>query len=483
MRFFVVLGIIIFQGLFSVSETISHRTLHAADDVFRAGAAAIDLTPGDGVSLNGPISKPGPVRGIHDRLHSRAIVMQLGETTFAICVNDLCMADREVIDNAKKIVEKQIGIPPHQQLISSTHTHAAPRVSRISTRQADEDYRVFAAKTMAKAIITAHENLAPAKMAVEQFELPDAIACRRFLCEPGSVNVNPFGVGGERIKSVAGRSSAVIRPAGPTDPEFSVLSLQHLDGTPLAVLGNFSVHYCGGYAGGQVSADYFGSYARKLEESLTTKNNHPKFVGIMSNGTSGDTGSFTNREKKKYAPWERMQHWGNLLAESSLANLENAGYKIPQRLNVSSSELKLKVRKPSPERIAWAKELLSDPKAKGPHRWSRVYANETLHLADYPDETSLMLQAIQIGDTLITSCPCEVFAGTGVKIKEGAPFKKSFTIELANGYSGYLPSEEQHNLGGYETWPARSSHLEVKAEEKIRLELLLLQDTATDPSL
>lgn len=483
MRFLVFVSVFVFQSFVPICVSAANRQFVVANHVFRSGAAAVDLTPGEGVSLNGPISKPGPVRGIHDRLHSRAIVMQLGETTIAICVNDLCMADREVIDNAKKIVEKRIGIPPHQQLISSTHTHAAPRVSRISTRQADDDYRVFTAETMAEAIITAHGNLAPAKIAVEQFLLPDAIACRRFLCEPGSVDVNPFGVGGERIKSVAGRSSAVIRPAGPTDPEFSVLSFQHLDGTPLAVLGNFSVHYCGGYAGGQVSADYFGIYARKLEESLSTKSDYPKFVGIMSNGTSGDTGSFSNKEKKKYAPWERMLHWGNFLAEQSLTNLEASEHKIPQRLNVSSSELKLKVRKPNAERIAWAKKLLSDSKANGPHRWSRVYANETLHLADYPEETSLMLQAIQIGETLITSCPCEVFAGTGVKIKEGSPFKKSFTIELANGYSGYLPSAEQHNLGGYETWPARSSHLEVKAEEKIRLELLLLQDTATDPSL
>jgi len=48
------------------------------------------------------------------------------------------------------------------------------------------------------------------------------------------------------------------------------------------------------------------------------------------------------------------------------------------------------------------------------------------------------------------------------------------TMELANGYSGYLPSEQQHGWGGYETWPARSSHLEVTAESKIRNELLRL---------
>jgi len=39
---------------------------------------------------------------------------------------------------------------------------------------------------------------------------------------------------------------------------------------------------------------------------------------------------------------------------------------------------------------------------------------------------------------------------------------------LANGYNGYLPTPAQHKLGGYETWRARSSYLEVDASNKIQ---------------
>ncbi len=39
--------------------------------------------------------------------------------------------------------------------------------------------------------------------------------------------------------------------AGPVDPKFSILSVQHLDGRPLAVLGNYGLHYIGGYEGNQ----------------------------------------------------------------------------------------------------------------------------------------------------------------------------------------------------------------------------------------
>ena len=469
---------ILAAAILLVATFSGNDRINAADAIFQAGAANADLTPETGVSLDGPISKPGPVRGVHDPLTARAIVLKLGETSVLIVVNDMCLIDREVYDEAKRIVQQQTGIPVQSQLMSATHSHATPRVVRISTRPPDEAYRHFVAQRIAEAAVAADRNLAPAKIRFATFNKPELVASRRFLCKQGSVEVNPFGERGERVKSVAGRSGAFIRPAGPVDPEFSVLSVQHLHGRPLAVLGNFSVHYCGGYAGGLVSADYFGYYARRLAELLSSGDGQKgSFVGIMSNGTSGDIGSFQGTSRR--AAWVRMEHFGNRLADETAALLENAEHHVPTALAVASHELELAVRKPNADRIAWARQLLADPAAKGPHRWSRVYAQETLQLADYPDRYSLQLQAIRLGEIGIAAVPCEVFAETGLAIKESSPMQHTFTIELANGYSGYLPTLEQHEWGGYETWPARSSHLEKEAEPKIQAELLrLLQQVA-----
>jgi hypothetical protein len=52
-------------------------------------------------------------------------------------------------------------------------------------------------------------------------------------------------------------------------------------------------------------------------------------------------------------------------------------------------------------------------------------------------------------------------------LRKKSPLKPTFTIELANGYNGYLPTPAQHKLGGYETWRARSSYLEVDASTAI----------------
>jgi hypothetical protein len=56
---------------------------------------------------------------------------------------------------------------------------------------------------------------------------------------------------------------------------------------------------------------------------------------------------------------------------------------------------------------------------------------------------------------------------TGLRLKRTSPFVRHFTVSLANGYNGYLPQAADHELGGYETWRARSSYLEIEAEGRI----------------
>jgi hypothetical protein len=90
-------------------------------------------------------------------------------------------------------------------------------------------------------------------------------------------------------------------------------------------------------------------------------------------------------------------------------------------------------------------------------------------------ETDIVVQALRIGQIAIASTPTETYALTGLKLKRQSPLDNTMVIELANGGDGYIPPPEQHVLGGYNTWAARSAGLEVHAEPKIAeacLELL-----------
>jgi len=444
---------------------------------FRAGAATADLTPQEGVSLDGPISKNGPVKGVHDPLKSRALVLSQGDVTLAIVVNDMCIIDQPVYDQAKDWIRREINIPPDHVLMSATHSHATPRVMRISDGPLDRDYRDLIARRMADAVIAAYRHLAPAKLGFGSFDQSDYVVCRRSLCKVGSVSANPFGVTGERVKSVAGSSNQILKPAGPVDPQVSVLSVQHTDGTPLGLVANFSVHYCGGYERGMVSADYFGAFARCLTERIPTGEGRPPFVGMMSNGTSGDISSVKVTVDRP-GPWVRIEKSGAALAERTRSLVETIQHGVPDGLAAQLSHLELTVRKPDAQRVAWATEILEGAGKKRPHRWSPIYAAETHHLVTYPDRVRIPIQVLRCGPVAIAALPCEVFAATGLTIKKSSPFESAFTISLANGYGGYLPPPQQHEWGGYETWPARSSHLESDAEPKIVSEVVRLMQEA-----
>jgi len=53
----------------------------------------------------------------------------------------------------------------------------------------------------------------------------------------------------------------------------------------------------------------------------------------------------------------------------------------------------------------------------------------------------------------------------GLAIKRQSPFARTMTIELANDWIGYVPTDQGLDEGGYETWLARSAKVAKGAEE------------------
>ncbi|HEY2909537.1 MAG TPA: hypothetical protein VGI99_04790, partial [Gemmataceae bacterium] len=226
---------------------------------------------------------------------------------------------------------------------------------------------------------------------------------------------------------------------------------------------NYSLHYVGDMP--PLSADYYGVFAEVMRRKLDAGD---RFVAMLSNGTSGDVNNvnFGGPIPPKRGVGERSR----LVAEAVAAAAAKAAattFRSDVSLAVAEKELELKVRKPSAEELRRAEEILAKAKGRELKGQAEVYARETVLIAKYPDTVKLKLQAIRIGDLGIAAIPCEVFAEIGLDIKKKSPLKRTFTVSLANGYNGYLPTESQHALGGYETWRARSSYLEVKAADAI----------------
>jgi len=445
--------------------------------VFRAGAYAQDISP-----QKFPISSNGSMQdkqatGLHDPLHARCLVLDDGQTQLAIAVCDSCMIPRELLDQAKQLASRATGIPVERMLISATHTHTAVSAAGVFQSDPDAEYQQFLVNRIAQGIQQAHANLRPAKIGWGVAQDPTQVFNRRWKVKPGTMLPDPFGKGTDRVKmNPGGFKEALVEPAGPVDPDVSVLSLQSADGRPLALLANYSLHYVGGVP--PLSADYFGEFARRIGELLNAQGGEFPFVGIMSNGTSGDinNNNYAGPPRPRQQPFEQIRIVADSVAQAAMKAYRQIEHRDWVPLAMAEREIELGVRLPSAEDIAAAEQLLAKAPPPPYVNQPEIYARETLLLAKYPPTVKARLQAIRIGTLGIVSSPCETFAAIGLEIKRASPLKPTFTIELANGYNGYLPTPEQHALGGYETWRARSSYLEVDASTKITKTLLELLD-------
>ena len=430
----------------------------------KAGAFAMDVTPTQfPVSVNGNFSDK-KVSSVNDPLHARCLVLDDGTTKLAIVVVDSCMIPRELMDAAKALAAKTTGIPAANILISATHTHTAPTLGGVFQSEPEKEYIAFLTQKIADGIETAHKNRAPAKLAWGVAEEPNQVFNRRWKMKPGVKNLDPFGGDTDQVRmNPPWMSADLLEPAGPTDPRVTVLSVRTADDKPLALFANYSLHYVGDLPA--LSADYFGVFADSVAAKLKAG---PGFMAMLSNGTSGDVNNINFKaEATKTKPGERCRLVADAVATAAVKALEKAEYRANVTLKAVTKEIELGVRKPTAAEVKRAEGILEKAKGRELKGADEVYARETVQMAKYPDTVKVQLQVMVVGETAVVAIPCEVFTEIGLAIKKAGPFKTTCVVSLANGYFGYLPTPAQHALGGYETWRARSSFLEVGASVKI----------------
>jgi neutral ceramidase len=148
---------------------------------------------------------------------------------------------------------------------------------------------------------------------------------------------------------------------------------------------------------------------------------------------------------------------------------------------VAYSELEIKLRKPNADELKGYEHVVMQTNYEGLQTGhidetglTKLYAREQVLLNDLPDSMQFPIQAIKIGSGVIGALGAEMFAETGLWLKENSAAKNYFTICLANGATGYVPPQHEFGNGGYETWRGRTSMLVTNAEDSIKNELIKL---------
>ncbi len=460
----------------------------AAEPVFRAGADRTDITPELGIVIVGNFVTPASTH-VHDPLYARTLVLDDGTTRLAFVVVDNVGLPRFVCDAAKELIREKTGLPPANVLISSTHTHSAGSARDRVGGGTDEirdgfeqaapalgPYQRFLATRMADSVRNALQRLEPAKVGWGTGSAPAHVFNRRWHVKTEELRRNPFGgTDAVRMNPPAANQEELLRPAGPTDPEIVFLSVQAANGRPLALLANYSLHYVGGTVAGALSADYFGVFAERLRELVGGGDAAAApFVGIMANGTSGDVNNIDFRARPvPAAPYEKMRRVGEAVAAEVHRAYGNVVHVPWVKLDARLEEVRLATRRPSAELVAYAQSRLAPAAGKAWHPNEKLYARHVLRAAAGPAEVDVPVQAIRVGDLGIAALPIEVFAETGLELKAKAPWAKAFTISIANGAFGYMPTPAQHQLGGYESWLG-TNRVESEASVKMTDRVLKL---------
>ena len=254
----------------------------SAHALFEAGAAKVDITPPEGVPLNGYLDRLGRGNvGVHDPIGVRCLYLDDGETNLFLLSADLCIINRELRDRTLELAPQIV--PPERIILTATHNHTGTGamvkslIARSISGRFMPEILDMTAQAFAQAMQQAYDGRKRAAIG--------------------------YGTVQQQVLSVNRRASG-----GPFDPQIGVIRVDDSDGNAIAIAANFAAHPTSVPEADamRVSADYPGFFYAELER-LT----NPGCVPIFLNGAEGNQ-TCGNPEKKE--GWERTESIGRLLA-------------------------------------------------------------------------------------------------------------------------------------------------------------------------
>ena len=416
---------------------------------FKAGAAAVVITPPVGLPRGGAYSLVRSV-GVIEPLHAKAIVIEQGGEKAAFVALDVAYTPRALVMAARKLITEQTGIAGERVMISATHTHSGPVLTRGNMMDAITgantpqvvDYMSKLITLIAKAVADANAKLAPANSSVAMGHEEHLSFNRRFVMKDGT-----FSWLGPRL------SKNIARPAGPIDPDVGVWKLTSVGkpAKPLATYVNFAMHpTCIG--GAKWSPDYPGYLSRRLAEYFG-----PEMLTFFANGCCGNINQVNVNWAAPQHGENDAQRVGTVLGAAVFRALPELEPRKTFAPRVRSTLVTLPRRKITDNEITEARRIadqMGKKKLAIPVMANAVCILDTLANKDTPLEAEVQVIAFS-DDLAIVSLPGEIFVELGLALKKASPFKHTFIAELANGSIGYIPNRSAYPEGLYEVVSAR----------------------------
>lgn len=451
------------RSLGAAALLILTTSLQASE--LRVGTAAVAINPPNGIPLAGYYSERGS-EGVIDDLLAKTAVLDDGQTKVALVVGDLISVSRSMVTEARRMIQEQTGIPGANVMISATHTHTGPVMERdlsASTPSAApphslvRSYTATLPKLIAQSVAAAHAKLAPTRVSFARESEHRLAFNRRFFMRDGTVGWNPGKLNPD-----------ILRPAGPIDPDVSVVYFESPERKPQLTYVNFAMH-SDTTGGTRVSADYMGALSRCL---ATYKG--PEMLTIFANGTCGNLNHLNVQWAAPQTSTNEANRLGTILAADVFKAYMDLAPVTHTTLRVRRTTVSLPLARITDADVQAAKEI----QKRGPDAkfMDQVRAQKVLDVAQRNGQPlEAEVQVITMGNELAwVALPGEVFVELGLNIKAASPFHQTHVVELAGDDLDYLPDRAAFAQGNYEAVSARCG--EGSGELLVTAALQLLND-------
>jgi neutral ceramidase len=403
-------------GVFSQTTTSS----------FKAGAAKLDITP----------ALPKGSEGILDHIYARAIVIDNGETKAALVSADTGMLGEQVWKTVSQRIEKELGIPAQNIIMSPTHTHSA------SGGSVDQIFNV---------IKSANDRLQPARIGY-------------------GTGVSYINIQRNMIDRKTNKWWEGANYDGPSDKTVAVIKVESIKGDPIAVYFNYACHAVVTGNTDMLSGDYPGEAEKYIEDSFDNKT-----VALFSAGAQGDQNpiyfqqTFDLREIriKDYA--KRGQDISNAMPPGG-QGLDKQDPTVKrlldqQKMMIKSmgqflgEEVKRVMREMDPNRMATAGKISAAQKVISFPGRDRIGQGRGGVEGQYKDgsDVNLRLSFLMIDDIAIGGCNAEIYNMIAIRFKRESPVGRSIFVSMANGMgnSGYVPDDSAFGQQTFEVLSSR----------------------------
>lgn len=418
----------------------------------KAGVARANVTPPVGMLMSGYASRTDPAAGIHDELNTVAVYLNDGAMEAALITVDIISANDEAVARVREACTAASGVPSENIFVAFAHNHGGPQTDFRQSDSVDELKRAYATVLVHK--------IAGALSEAKKDAVPVRMGYGRQDCYFGK----------NRREHKDGRIVIGYNPDGPTSPIVDVLRLDRLDtGDPLSLIFSYACHGTVMRADNLLyTAEFSGIAKTFIDEQLQTATS--AFMAFCS----GDIDPWPHDK------FEQVERYGRQLGcavVQAALDMETDDMVEDIRLAVASENFRLPLEKePS---LDEAKEKLKEARAAA----DKELAEKREKVGDKPvsldrsTERSLSgaeelvkmlesgdadlgvkgeIQALAIGDFAIVGLPGEIFVKIGLDIVDKSPFARTIAVSHSNGSIGYVPTEDQVPLGGYEVERARA---------------------------